>query len=137
MDLSKAAVTVSTPSILERRRLPALLNCEQTAEFLGVSVAHISQLVRARLLTPLGQPRCNAPKVFGSTELETLSKDRSWLDRAMRAIYRYNRERNQRYAAFKNSVRSTRAPTVIRRIVPPSSDDDPSHSATSTELRTT
>jgi hypothetical protein len=73
-------------SILSNVRLPARIDVEQTAFLLGFKKHDIQPLVRARLLEPLGSPAPNSVKYFSSAEILFLAEDRSWLDKATRAI---------------------------------------------------
>ena len=68
------------------QRWPAILTREQTAWVLGFQVHEISELMRKRLLRPLGDPASNGGKYFSMVEVEELGKDRRWLGRARDAI---------------------------------------------------
>ncbi len=82
--------------ILNCRRLPGRVDVDDTARLLGFQPHDIVTLMRARLLRPLGNPVPNAHKYFAAAELEELSRDRAWLEKATRAIAQHWRERNQR-----------------------------------------
>jgi hypothetical protein len=77
------------------QRLPARLTVEQTAVLLGFLTIDIPVLVRAGLLKCLGRPAPNAHKYFSAVEIESLARDRDWLDKATRALARHVREKNQ------------------------------------------
>jgi len=51
-------------------------------------------LARAGHLKPLGKPSQNARKWYATVELERLSRDPVWLDRAIRIVDRLVREAN-------------------------------------------
>jgi hypothetical protein len=80
--------------LLSCTRLPARLDAEQAGEILGFAPHEISVLISAGLLRPLGKPSQNARKIFCTTELEELSQNRDWLDRATRAVAKRWQERN-------------------------------------------
>lgn len=71
---------------------------QQAALLLGFAVHDIPVLIKARLLKPLGSPAPNGAKWFSAAELETFAQDRSWLDKATKAVQANwrgrNRERN-------------------------------------------
>ncbi len=81
-------VKVVPASFLNSLRLPARLNREETAAILGFRDHDIPVLERSRLLKPLGGGVRNCVKYFAAVEIEKLSKDRKWLDRATTAISR-------------------------------------------------
>lgn len=91
-------------SVLNAIRLPARLNVDQTAEFLGFMEHDIPVLVRAKLLKPLGEPAANAHKFFSTAELQHLTEDRSWLDKATKAVSRYWQGKNQRREILLNAA---------------------------------
>jgi hypothetical protein len=76
------------PSCLNTLRLPARLNVEQTASILGFGAHDIPVLVRSRLLKPLGGGVRNCVKYFAAVEVEKLSRDKQWLDKATAATGR-------------------------------------------------
>jgi hypothetical protein len=80
-----------TPSCLNMLRLPARLNVEQTAEYIGCQSHDIPVLVRAGLLKPLGGGPRNCVKYFATAEIEELARDKRWLDRATKALNRRKR----------------------------------------------
>ena len=51
-------------------------------------------LARAGHLKPLGKPNQNARKWYATVELERLSRDPAWLDKAIRLVDRLIREAN-------------------------------------------
>lgn len=91
-------------SILNIIRLPARLDVSQAAQLLGFMEHDIPVLVRAKLLKPLGEPAANAHKFFSAAELQQLMDDRSWLDKATKAVSRYWQTKNQKRNAPLNAV---------------------------------
>jgi hypothetical protein len=57
------------------------------------------------LLKPLGKPAPNAIRFFARPELDQLSNDPKWLDKASAALGRHWRERNARL--MRKTVAST------------------------------
>ncbi|MEI7733681.1 MAG: hypothetical protein WCO56_29215 [Verrucomicrobiota bacterium] len=76
------------------RSLPACLDAEAAAKFLGWPAYFMPMLARAGHLKPLGKPAQNARKWYATVELERLSRDPAWLDKAIRIVDRLVREAN-------------------------------------------
>ena len=76
--------------------VPARLDADQTAWFLGFDPHEIPMLVSAGLLKPLGHPARNSKKFFATEILDQLRRDEKWLARASDAIGSYWRKRNAR-----------------------------------------
>ena len=76
------------------RSLPACLDAEAAARFFGWPPYFMPLLARAGHLKPLGKPSQNARKWYATVELERLSRDPVWLDRAIRIVDRLVREAN-------------------------------------------
>ena len=74
--------------------LPACLDAEAAAKFLGWPAYFMPLLARAGHLKPLGKPAQNARKWYATVELERLSRDPVWLDKAIRIVDRLVREAN-------------------------------------------
>lgn len=53
-------------------------------------------LVRAGHLKPLGKPAQNARKWFASVEIERMSGDHEWLDKAVRIVEKQIHEMNRK-----------------------------------------
>jgi hypothetical protein len=87
--------------LLNMRRLPAMLNPEETAAFLGVAPHDVPVLVAQGLLTPLGKPVQSSVKYFAKVVLEELEKDVEWLHRARATV--------QEHWSMKNARRSGNA----------------------------
>lgn len=67
---------------------------EEAASFFGWPNYYMPFLVRAGHLKPLGRPAQNARKWFAAVELERLSRDPEWLDKAIRIVERRIQEMN-------------------------------------------
>jgi hypothetical protein len=76
--------------------VPARLDADQSAWFLGFDPHEIPMLVAAGLMKPLGHPARNSKKFFATEILEQLRRDEKWLARASDAISSYWRQRNAR-----------------------------------------
>jgi hypothetical protein len=81
-------------SMLFLPRLPARLDVNQAAEILGFLPHEIPMLLKAGLLKPLGKPAANGHKFFSAVEISALSENRSWLNKATRAVARHWKDRN-------------------------------------------
>ncbi len=78
----------------DHRSLPACMDAEAAARFLGWPGYFMPLLARAGHLKPLGKPAHNAHKWYATVELERLSRDPVWLDKAIRIVDRLVREVN-------------------------------------------
>jgi len=65
---------------------PACVCAEDAARFLGWPPYFLSFLARAGHLRPLGKPAQNSRKWYALVELERLSRDPDWLDKAIRIV---------------------------------------------------
>ena len=81
---------------LNMRRLPAMMNPEETAAFLGMSPHDIPILVAHGQLTPLGNPVQSSVKYFAKVVLEELEKDVEWLHRARATLQEHWNMKNAR-----------------------------------------
>src|SRR5215469_16623846 len=78
-------------------RLPACMDADAAARFLGWPPYFMPLLARAGHLKPLGKPVQNSRKWYATVELERLSRDAAWLDKAVRIVDRLVREANGRH----------------------------------------
>ena len=86
---------MNQPSVApESRSLPACVDADTAARFLGRPAYFMPHLARAGHLKPLGKPARNARKWYATVELERVSRDPAWLDRAIRIVDRLVREAN-------------------------------------------
>jgi hypothetical protein len=81
---------------LTLRRFPSRLNAEETAWYLGFNLVDVTILTSVGLLKPLGKPAPNAVRYFARPDLDQVSSDPKWLDRASAALGRHWRDRNER-----------------------------------------
>lgn len=86
---------------LNMRHLPAMMNAEEAAAFLGMAPHDIPILVAHDLLKPLGNPVQSSVKFFAKVVLEELEKDVDWLHRA--------RATTQDHWSMKNARKSANA----------------------------
>jgi hypothetical protein len=75
-------------------RLPACMDADAAARFLGWPAYFMPLLARAGHLKPLGKPGQNARKWYATVELERVGRDPVWLDKAIRIVDRLVREAN-------------------------------------------
>jgi len=75
--------------------MPARLDAEQAAWYLGFQPHDIPVLIAADLLRPLGRPQHNAVKYFAAVELESLRSDSKWLGKATDAVQSRWRRKNR------------------------------------------
>ena len=76
------------------RFLPACLDADAAARYLGWPAYFMPLLARAGHLKPLGKPGQNARKWYATVELERVGRDPVWLDKAIRIVDRLVREAN-------------------------------------------
>jgi hypothetical protein len=74
--------------------LPACVDTEAAAKFFGWPSYFMPLLARSGHLKPLGKPAQNARKWYATVELERLSRDPVWLDKAIRVVDKLVREAN-------------------------------------------
>jgi len=78
------------------RPWPACVGVEEAARIFGWPLYFFPVLMRVGHLKPLGKPMQNARKWFATCELERLSQDRDWLDRAIRIMEKHVQEANRK-----------------------------------------
>ena len=81
---------------------PACLGVEQIAKLFGWPLYFFPLLPRARHLKPLGKPAQNGRKWFARVDIERLSCDVEWLDKAIRIVEKHVHDANLKQ---KQSVR--------------------------------
>ena len=81
-------------SIQKGQPWPACVDAEAAARFFGWPPYFMPLLSRAGHLKPLGKPGQNARKWYAMVELERVSRDPAWLDKAIRTVDRLVREAN-------------------------------------------
>jgi len=82
--------------------LPARLNRTQAADYLGFEPDHITLLIKAGLLKPLGRPKPNSDKYFAAVKLAELREDEQWLSRATLFISQHWNDKNARKSREQN-----------------------------------
>ena len=87
-------ISAQARELLNLRRLPAMLNVQQTAVLLGVAEHDIPVLVNVGLLKPLGDPPPNAVKYFASVLVLELAGELSHLCKIRNTVYQYWRGKN-------------------------------------------
>ena len=76
------------------RSWPACIGVEEAARILGWPLYFFPVLMRAGHLKPLGKPGQNSRKWFATAEVERLSRDLVWLDKAVRLVERHVQDLN-------------------------------------------
>jgi len=89
-------------SLLSLVTLPARLNRTQAADYLGFEPDHITLLIKAGLLKPLGRPKPNSDKYFATVKLAELRQNEEWLSRATSYIGQHWNDKNARKSKNKN-----------------------------------
>jgi hypothetical protein len=69
---------------------------EVAAAIFGLPQYYLPFLVKAEHLKPLGKPAQNSRKWFATVEIERLSCDRVWLDKAIRIVEKKTHEMNKK-----------------------------------------
>jgi len=82
--------------LLNLATLPARLNSEEAANFLGFKSHDIPLLLKAGLLKPLGRPMPNGDKYFATVTLNELRQDVQWLSKATLFVSKHWKEKNAR-----------------------------------------
>ena len=73
---------------------PACIGVEEASKILGWPPYFFPVLVRTGHLKPLGKPSQNARKWFAAVEIQRLSQDVAWLDKAVRLVEKHVHEIN-------------------------------------------
>ena len=92
--------------------LPARLDAEDTATFLGFSDKEISILIGCGHLIPLGKPAQNAQKYFLLHELRLLRSNREWFGQAGLAIKAYWKRKDELKKLRRRKRRPERRPSI-------------------------
>ena len=79
-------------------QLPARLEVNHIAVFLGFSESDIPVLIAGGLLKPLGRPAPNAPKFFARVEIERCAENLDWPNQATRCVAQYWKRKRDRQA---------------------------------------
>jgi hypothetical protein len=95
--------------ILNLVSLPGRINATETAFRLGFEPEHISVLVSAGQLKPLGNPPPGSVKFFLAVEIEQKKNDAKWMNKASEFIRLKIKDKNDR-AAKKRGCNGTALP---------------------------
>ena len=90
--------------LLSLATLPARLNRSQAADYLGFEPDHITLLIKAGLLKPMGRPKPNSDKYFAAVKLAGLRQDEVWLSRATQFISQHWNEKNARKSEHQHGM---------------------------------
>jgi hypothetical protein len=101
---------------LNLRHLPAIMNPEEAARYLGFAPHEIPILVAHDLLKPLGNPVQSSVKYFAKVVLDELAKDVEWLHRAKATCQNHWSMKNARKSA--NAEYSSLPPKKARASSP-------------------
>jgi len=94
-------------SLLSLLTLPARMSRTQAADYLGFEPDHITLLIKAGLLKPLGRPKPNSDKYFAAVKLTELQQDEQWLSRATQFISQHWQDKNARKSKCSNRMALT------------------------------
>jgi hypothetical protein len=75
---------------------PACVGMEEAAAIFGWPNYYLPFLIRVGHLKPLGKPMQNARKWFATVEIERMSCDPDWLDKAIRIVEKQIKEMNRK-----------------------------------------
>jgi hypothetical protein len=78
------------------RTWPACVGVEEAARIFGWPLYFFPVLMRTGHLKPLGKPTQNSRKWFATCELERLSADPVWLDKAIRIVEKHVHDSNRK-----------------------------------------
>jgi len=93
------------PASTSRYR-PACVGSEEAVALFGWPNYYLPFLMRAGHLKPLGKPAQNARKWFATVEIERLSCDTEWLDKAIRIVEKQIQEMNRKQRGKEHSEMS-------------------------------
>src|ERR1700691_1613795 len=82
---------------------PACVGMEEASAIFGWPNYYLPFLVRAGHLKPLGKPAQNARKWFATVELERMSCDPDWLDKAIRIVEKQIQEMKKKQRGKERS----------------------------------
>lgn len=89
-------VAVNQQSGANDHSWPACVGVEEAARIFGWPLYFFPVLMRVGHLKSLGRPMQNARKWFATCELERLSRDPEWLDKAIRIVEKHVQESNRK-----------------------------------------
>jgi hypothetical protein len=89
-------ITMERHATSTNRVRPACVGMEEAAAIFGWPNYFLPFLVRVGHLKPLGKPAQNARKWFATVEVERMSGDPDWLDKAVRIVEKQVQEMNRK-----------------------------------------
>ncbi len=87
---------VEQQGIYNSAAMPACVDAERAAKIFGWPDYFIPLLMRVGHLKPLGKPSQNSRKWFALVEIERLSQDVAWLDKAVRIVEKHVHENGKK-----------------------------------------
>jgi hypothetical protein len=78
----------------KERVYPACIGVEEASRILGWPPYFFTVLVRLGHLKPLGKPAPNSRKWYATMEIQRLSQDLAWLDKAIRLVEKHVHDAN-------------------------------------------
>ena len=94
--IANGKICMERQATMNGRLRPACVSMEEAADIFGWPNYYLPFLVRAGHLKPLGKPAPNARKWFATVEIERISCDREWLDKAVRIVEKQIQEMNKK-----------------------------------------
>ena len=94
--VANGKICMERQATLNGRLRPACVSMEAAAAIFGWPNYYLPFLVRAGHLKPLGKPAQNARKWFATVEIERMSSDPDWLDKAIRIVEKQIQEMNKK-----------------------------------------
>jgi hypothetical protein len=94
-------MNIEIKDLLNLTTLPARLSRVQTASYLGFEPDHISLLIKAGLLKPLGRPKPNCDKYFATVRLAELRQSEEWLSKATMVVSQHWKDKNARKSNYR------------------------------------
>jgi len=85
---------MNQPNVSTHRTWPACIGVEEASKILGWPGYFFPVLMRFGHLKPLGRPSQNSRKWFATSEIERLSQDLAWLDKAVRMVEKHVHDAN-------------------------------------------
>ena len=101
------AISLERQTTATSRLRPACVGVEEAAAIFGWPNYYLPFLVRAGHLKPLGKPPQNARKWFATVEIERMSCNPDWLDKAVRIIEKQIQEMNRKQKGKEPEVSLT------------------------------
>jgi hypothetical protein len=94
---------MNEPNSSKPRTWPACIGVEEASKILGWPGYFFPVLMRHGHLKPLGKPGQNSRKWFATSEIERLSQDLVWLDKAVRMVEKHVHDANAKQRSSTDS----------------------------------